>query len=133
MIDVDGFKAYNDRYGHQRGDQCLTSISKALKSAINRSHDFVARYGGEEFAIILPDTAQSGTERMADTLLENVRRLNIEHESAPVGNRVTISLGSASCVPKLGAAPSDLIARADRALYQSKANGRNRNTSIFLE
>ncbi len=133
MIDVDGFKAYNDRYGHQCGDQCLKSISSALKSAINRSHDFVARYGGEEFAIILPDTSESGATRMAESLIDNVRGLDIEHESAPVGNRVTISLGSASCIPKLGATPPDLIARADKALYQSKTNGRNRNTSIFFE
>lgn len=133
MIDVDGFKAFNDIYGHQKGDQCLKSIATALKSSINRSHDLVARYGGEEFAIILPDTSQSGAERMAETLLNNVRALAIEHESAPVNNRVTISLGSVSCIPMQGVTPPDLIARADKALYQSKTGGRNRYTATSLE
>ncbi len=129
MIDVDGFKAFNDTYGHQLGDKCLKRISLALNSIINRSHDFVARYGGEEFAVILPETSQEGVDRMAATLLDKVRGLEIEHLSAPVGNCVTISLGTVSMVPKKSNTSADLIARADQALYQSKANGRNCFTS----
>lgn len=129
MIDVDGFKAFNDTYGHQLGDRCLKRISLALKSAINRSHDFVARYGGEEFAVMLPETSQEGVDRMAATLLDKVRGLEIEHLNSPVGDRVTISLGTVSMLPNQSNTSADLIARADQALYQSKANGRNRSTS----
>lgn len=128
MIDIDGFKAFNDLYGHQIGDQCLKKIAALFRSVINRSHDMVARYGGEEFAVVLPETTEQGAKDFAETLRSQVRALNIEHKAAPVGDKVSISLGTASVVPCVGMVPADLISLADQALYRSKSEGRNRVT-----
>jgi diguanylate cyclase (GGDEF)-like protein len=128
MIDIDGFKAFNDCYGHLRGDGCLKQIASALKRIFNRSHDFIARYGGEEFVVVLPETSREGAERLAEALRSRVESLSINHITAPVGTCVTISLGVASMVPQPGNASEELINRADRALYQSKRAGRNRVT-----
>ncbi|MGR9105893.1 MAG: GGDEF domain-containing response regulator [Gammaproteobacteria bacterium] len=128
MIDIDGFKDFNDHYGHLRGDQCLKQIASALKKVFNRSHDFVARYGGEEFVVVLPETSKEGAERMAEALRFRVESLAIDHIKAPVGTCVTISLGAASIVPQPGIRSEELIKLADRALYRSKIAGRNRVT-----
>lgn len=126
MIDIDGFKQFNDFFGHVRGDQCLKRISSELKKLCKRSHDFIARYGGEELVVVLPETAEEGAEKMAETLRARVESLAIDHPKAPVGNCVTISLGVACLVPQPKIAPEELVRRADRALYQSKSAGRNR-------
>lgn len=125
MIDLDGFKAFNDLYGHQLGDECLKRIASAFRSQVNRSHDVVARYGGEEFVVVLPETTEEGAQALAETLRSRVSSLDIRHEAAPVGDRVSISLGIACAVPAMGMVPADLVALADKALYQSKERGRN--------
>jgi len=114
MIDIDHFKAYNDHYGHQKGDQCLIQVAAALSGMLKRSADLMARYGGEEFAMILPDTDAAQALRMAEAIRERAAGLRIPH--AKTGNEVkhiTVSIDT-------------LIGAADRALYRAKKNGRNR-------
>ena len=126
MIDVDHFKGYNDRYGHQRGDSCLTRVALALSAAIERPADLLARYGGEEFAAILPDTDAGGARKVAERMRAAVSTLAIEHAGAASAGHVTISIGSVTRIPTAACAAADLLAAADRALYQAKHDGRNR-------
>ena len=126
MCDVDFFKLYNDRYGHQIGDNCLKTIAGTIRRSLKRPTDFVARYGGEEFIVLLPDTSPEGAEHVAEEIRRNVQDLKIEHEASGAGGHVTLSLGVSSIVPSKDCSPGDLIEAADKALYQSKQNGRNR-------
>lgn len=128
LLDVDFFKAFNDRYGHQAGDECLRTIAGTLKSALKRPADLVARYGGEEFACILPDTAFDDAVSLAAVLESTVRALHIPHESSDVAQWVTISLGVASSDGTSGAQEGalPLLKLADAQLYQAKQTGRGR-------
>lgn len=125
MIDIDHFKAFNDRYGHLQGDACLRQIAQALVGTPRRAGDIVARYGGEEFAVVLPATTGANARLVAEQLRMDVAALRISHDASTTGPHVTISLGVASVIPKQGVAPATLVAAADRALYQAKRNGRN--------
>ncbi|WPC03809.1 diguanylate cyclase [Pseudomonas benzenivorans] len=126
MIDVDFFKPYNDRYGHQAGDECLRQLASLLRASMSRPGDLVARYGGEEFVFLLPETDEAGARVIAQRLVDAVRRLNLEHLDSHVAPVVTISIG----VAVLGADSSDsceaLIALADAQLYRAKKQGRGR-------
>jgi diguanylate cyclase (GGDEF)-like protein len=127
MIDIDCFKAYNDHYGHQYGDQCLIQVSGALAGMLHRSTDLLARYGGEEFAIILPDTDAAQALKMAQGLRERVSALEIAHRRAAHGNQfVTVSVGVATHNAEQPFDTPSLIGAADRALYAAKHAGRNR-------
>ncbi len=132
MIDVDFFKRYNDTYGHGLGDICLKAIADTLKNTITRAADFAVRYGGEEFLVVLPDTGESGACLIADKLLRGVRNLNIPHEKNDAAGYVTISIGVTSSTVVHTQKNSDYIEQADKALYMSKQNGRNRYTFINL-
>jgi diguanylate cyclase (GGDEF)-like protein len=123
LCDVDYFKRYNDRYGHQLGDTCLAQVAHALDGAIRRPADLAARYGGEEFALVLPGTSREGARNMAARVRGAVRDLAIPHEASEGRDLVTISVGAATVI---GAWTSvELIALADRALYEAKAAGRD--------
>lgn len=127
MVDVDHFKAYNDRFGHQAGDDTLRQVAKLLAAMARRKEDFAARIGGEEFALLLPVMTLEGALRLAEQLRRRVEEQAIPH---PGGGVVTVSIGVA-CQPELGErladiGPAALLARADQALYQAKAEGRNR-------
>ncbi|UBF24076.1 PleD family two-component system response regulator [Kovacikia minuta CCNUW1] len=126
LCDVDFFKSYNDTYGHQAGDDCLRSIAHVLQTAATRPADVVARYGGEEFAIILPNTALEGAMQVAAEIQAGVKQLQIVHQDSQISPYVTLSLGVAMIIPRLGVSPAALIAAADQALYRAKANGRDR-------
>lgn len=129
MIDIDGFKSYNDHYGHQAGDACLKEVAGALSRTFQRPSDFVARYGGEEFAIIVANSDAEGTVRQGEQLRAAVEALNISHAKSPTGDCVTISLGLAIARPGGVDAPEDglaLVKIADGALYEAKEGGRNR-------
>lgn len=125
MADIDFFKAYNDTYGHQKGDACLQQIAAGIRQALKRPADFVARYGGEEFVVILPGTDKKGALGLAETLRAAIESLNIPHATSRVSGNVTLSLGIAAAIPAKSASPAELIAAADRALYQAKKEGRN--------
>jgi diguanylate cyclase (GGDEF)-like protein len=129
MIDLDYFKAYNDRYGHPAGDICLRQVAHAISSVPQRPADMVARYGGEEIVAMLPNTDLAGTETVADMIVQAVRALQLAHDGNPEGI-VTVSCGAAVFEPARD--PSsvlNLIERADQAMYAAKRSGRNRTAS----
>ncbi|MEA1048282.1 diguanylate cyclase [Lamprobacter modestohalophilus] len=124
IFDIDYFKHYNDHYGHLAGDRCLRTVADTLKAGLHRATDFCARYGGEEFVVVLPNTGPKGAAKIAEELRRSISSLDLEHAAAPFG-KVTISAGVATNT--LGALDHEsLIDRADGALYQAKARGRNR-------
>ncbi|XDE60184.1 diguanylate cyclase [Arthrospira platensis BEA 1257B] len=125
MCDVDFFKAYNDTYGHQMGDECLKQIAKILENCAQRSTDLASRYGGEEFVIVLPNTGIKGALQVADKIQHQIRALEIEHQKSEVSGYVTLSLGVACQVPNHDRSPESLIKLADAALYEAKSKGRN--------
>ncbi|HEV8217456.1 MAG TPA: GGDEF domain-containing protein [Gemmatimonadaceae bacterium] len=124
VIDVDAFKAFNDRYGHQIGDDCLRRIAAMLRASLRRTSDRIARMGGEEFAVLLPQTSLDDAYVIAERMRKSICDLRIPHADSPSGNVVTISAGVAGS--NAGASPAELIAEADQALYRAKALGRNR-------
>lgn len=125
LCDVDYFKGYNDRYGHLQGDDILRLVAQAFNDVINRSSDCVARYGGEEFAIILPNTALAGAQLVAQRIHGRLAELAIPHQSSSVSPYVTVSIGVVTSIPLAEDSPETMLAWADSALYQAKANGRN--------
>ncbi|MEI8626951.1 sensor domain-containing diguanylate cyclase [Vibrio sp. M60_M70] len=126
LCDIDFFKDYNDCYGHQQGDEALVSVATVFTKVINRSSDCVARYGGEEFGFILPNTTTEGASNVAQRIHEQIRQLDMEHDSSEASERLTVSIGLVSYIPQHGDEPEMGIAMADSALYQAKADGRNR-------
>ena len=125
LCDVDFFKAYNDTYGHLAGDFCLQQVANAIRQALKRPADLVARYGGEEFAIILPNTPIPGAFHVAEQIRTQIVALKVEHPKSLVNQYITVSLGIATTIPNYQSSPAKLIAVADEALYQAKAQGRN--------
>jgi diguanylate cyclase (GGDEF)-like protein len=126
LLDIDYFKRYNDRYGHQSGDSCLKWVAKVLSETLRRPYDTVARYGGEEFACILPNTELEGAVRMAEAMLARIRELGIEHLGSDVDRVVTASMGVATLVPTYTLGSEALLAAADTQLYEAKRTGRAR-------
>jgi diguanylate cyclase (GGDEF)-like protein len=126
MADLDYFKEVNDRFGHLAGDTLLKEISRAASQGL-RSTDLIGRYGGEEFIMVLPETEIGGAVRVA----EKIRDL-IERTTVPMADgshaQVTISIGIAALGDVRGGplTPRQLIAAADRSLYEAKHAGRNR-------
>jgi diguanylate cyclase (GGDEF)-like protein len=126
MLDVDCFKQYNDTYGHAAGDECLKAIGKAVRDTPRRTGDLAARYGGEELAMLLPGADVAGALVVAEKIRAAVESLRLTHIANGKGI-VTISAGVHAVVPQgSNGAAVDLVVAADKALYQAKANGRNR-------
>ena len=121
MIDADHFKAYNDTYGHQAGDQVLVGIAICISDSVQRPGDCPARFGGEEFAVLLP-----GLSAIEASTIAEIIRLKVEQWSQDPGV-TTVSIGVASMTPTSSSNWRDLIEAADRALYAAKANGRNQS------
>ncbi len=127
LLDVDHFKAFNDRYGHPAGDQCLKLVSQAMRSAVVGGGATLARWGGEEFIVLLPWATQASVTRLAQSLQQAVSALSLRHEASPTGARVSISLGLKLMNPaEPGRTIDQLISAADDALYQAKSRGRDR-------
>lgn len=123
MIDVDNFKSYNDACGHQAGDHVLREVAAELRRALQRAGDFVARYGGEEFVVLLPTNDLATAAEHAETLRRRIEHLGLPH---PKGGAITISVGLATVLARDDYPLRDLIAAADRQLYEAKRAGRNR-------
>jgi diguanylate cyclase (GGDEF)-like protein len=132
LLDVDFFKLFNDRYGHQAGDDALRVISNALKSCLRRPADLVARYGGEEFACVLPETSFEDALAIAKDLEAHIRALAIPHLSSTADSVVTISVGLATRTGNSDGEVSSLIGLADNLLYEAKQTGRARVCSGIL-
>ncbi|MBN1828846.1 MAG: diguanylate cyclase [Deltaproteobacteria bacterium] len=126
MVDIDGFKSFNDTYGHQQGDEALRRIAIAIRQAVKRAGDETARYGGEEFVAVLPSSDEDGAWSVAEAIRETVEAAGIAFPDSLTGGRLTVSVGVATTVPSVEESPSVLIKRADEALYRAKAAGRNR-------
>jgi len=129
LIDVDNFKLYNDNYGHVAGDQVLKSVARAMEVSAVRSSDLSARFGGEEFTVILPSTDEEGARAAGEKLREMVEALRIGHAHSTTGEWLTVSVGTATMIPKGEQAQSDLIRLADKRLYKAKQTGKNRVVS----
>ena len=127
FCDVDHFKAYNDHYGHQQGDDALIKLAEALRGALRRKSEWAARYGGEEFVMLLPNTDWEEAERAAERVHRAVHAAAIPHAWSSAGNMLTFSIGIyvwQSGEPVSG--PEELVQRADLALYKAKERGRDR-------
>lgn len=127
LVDVDHFKAYNDSYGHQAGDQVLSRIAGELRSVCRRPMDLAARYGGEEFVLLLPGAKPDHAHLLLSELIRRIEALNIEHTGSPAAPRVTVSAGLASVLPhETDRSEEGILQLADEALYKAKDKGRNR-------
>ncbi|MBK1813036.1 diguanylate cyclase [Clostridium sp. YIM B02505] len=125
MADIDFFKAYNDNYGHLKGDDCLIQVANSIISSVKRPLDFAARYGGEEFAVILPETTAEQAKVIAENIIEDLALLKLEHEYSSVSPFITLSLGISEISCEEVCSTDSLIENADKALYRAKKNGRN--------
>ena len=132
LLDVDFFKRYNDRYGHQAGDDCLRRVAAALHQELKRPCDLVARYGGEEFVCLLPETPLEGAMAVAHKLGDAVAALEIEHADSAAAPVVTVSLGVCAKPPQEGGSASALMRAADAQLYVAKSQGRRQASGACL-
>jgi two-component system, sensor histidine kinase LadS len=126
LCDVDHFKHYNDRFGHQCGDAVLRAVGETLCRYCRRAGDIAARYGGEEFALLLPGIDSAETIRIAERLRQSVAGLSIRHAKDEEPEHITISIGVTTFRSSEPCAASDVIRAADLALYRAKGAGRNR-------
>ena len=129
LLDVDHFKSFNDRLGHQAGDRCLKDVASQLSASLRESDFVVARYGGEEFAVILPGVTAAAVHAVGERLRKAVEDMGWPH---PAGGVVTVSVGTAAAQPDACSGYHALIDAADRALYASKEAGRNCVTAGFV-
>ena len=129
MIDIDDFKGFNDRYGHQVGDGVLARVARVLGGQLRRQVDLAARYGGEEFVVLLPNTAAAGALIVGERLLAEVRDLAAPSSSPPgeepLPAPITVSVGLAA-FPESAAGADELVRHADKALYLAKRRGKDR-------
>jgi diguanylate cyclase (GGDEF)-like protein len=125
LIDVDHFKAYNDRYGHQAGDKALRRVAQVVQGFARRPLDMAARYGGEEFVLALFDLASEHVHDIAEQLRQAVQALQIPHEESAAAPVVTTSVGVSLVGPRHGRSAAGALQLADEALYSAKRHGRN--------
>ncbi len=123
MIDIDSFKSYNDQNGHEAGNEVLTRMAELLSKSLRRI-DVAARYGGEEFALILPSTSKTGAHQVAERAREKIEKYEFPHQASQPSGRLTVSMGVAT-FPGDAREASELVRRADSALYVAKAHGKN--------
>jgi len=133
FIDIDHFKAYNDCYGHLKGDDTLIAVAHTLQHILSRSTDVASRYGGEEFVVLLPNTPIAGARAVAERILAAVDALNIEHKKSKTEKFVTVSIGvSTYAITDEEITIAQLIHQADEAVYKAKTAGRHRIREYHL-
>jgi diguanylate cyclase (GGDEF)-like protein len=125
MLDIDLFKPFNDHYGHQAGDEALQQVAKALRKEAKRQGEIAARYGGEEFALILPACDKQACQEVASRVQQHINELNIGHVNSSVASHLTASMGCYSLIADKNTSAKIMLTKADQALYQAKAAGRN--------
>lgn len=125
IIDIDDFKAFNDNYGHQKGDSCLKIVSEAIRRTVGRASDLVSRYGGEEFVVVLGDTSLDGGLKIAENIRSTVEALGVPHKGSKNHRTVTVSIGVTSTLPAADIQPETVLVAADRAMYIAKKGGKN--------
>jgi diguanylate cyclase (GGDEF)-like protein len=125
LLDIDHFKAFNDTLGHPAGDVALRSVAQAMAGSVSAA-DMVYRYGGEEFLILLPDQGQAQAAAVVDRVRRAIEALRLPHPSNPMSDVVTVSGGVAELDPDVPITVNEWLQRADAALYNAKATGRNR-------
>ena len=135
MIDIDRFSEYNDRFGHQTGDECLVKIGRKIKENVRRPGDLVARYGGEEFAVVMSRTDQQGAFRVAHQICAGIEGLALENPESDVSPCVTVSVGVATSTPAVDSSWEELalVTEATAALGHAKKSGRNRVSTAEAE
>ena len=121
MVDVDYFKKYNDTYGHQAGDECLRQVAEAMEKRVHRPSDYAARYGGEEFVLLLSNTSLDGAIKVAEDIRLLIENLKLPHAASEVSSYVTISLGVMTLIPDAGMQISEVVRKADQAMYYANA------------
>ena len=126
MIDVDEFKAYNDKYGRGAGDECLRLVAQAIESSLHRPGGFAGRYGGEEFVVLLPECDLEGALTVADNIRLEAKALNIPKAFSGTADHVTVSIGCKSMPCEEDATGAELLREADQALYRAKDQSRDR-------
>jgi len=126
MMDLDNFKKYNDYFGHQRGDRALRAIAKATKKATKDNDALIGRYGGEEFLIVIKNSDNASTKKIANKILESINKLAIKHSPVCENEYLTVSIGAVSAIPSRNTSVGKLISFADEALYEAKNQGKNR-------
>ncbi len=131
MLDIDFFKTYNDTYGHLAGDECLRQLGALLSGIVHRHSDLVARYGGEELVVVIQEASEGGFREMAERIRLAVEKQAILHEKSDVGV-VTVSIGAVFGSAGEEIQAEEFLRMADEALYESKANGRNRTSFRIL-
>jgi diguanylate cyclase (GGDEF)-like protein len=129
MLDIDNFKDYNDKYGHQKGDEILCAISKSISKTLKRSTDFVSRWGGEEFAILLSFTNAEGAFKVAELIRANIENLNVLLSDGVIV-KLTVSIGVNTQVPGHKSLLDTFISDADKELYRAKEMGKNKVCSF---
>jgi diguanylate cyclase (GGDEF)-like protein len=130
MLDVDYFKKFNDRYGHQAGDECLKAVANVIAGAVKRGSDLAARYGGEEFVLILGEMDEQGARYVANSILQQMAALKVPNDESP-HQYVTVSCGISTVLPSDDKPVEKLVKSADNALYLAKKRGRN--TVAYLD
>ncbi len=132
MVDVDRFSEYNDRLGHQTGDECLAKIGRTLKEMLGRQGDLVARYGGGEFAVVMSGTDRQGASRAGHRICAAVENLAMAHPDSDVSSCVTVSVGVCTSTPATDSnwEELELVAGANKALTLAKKQGRNRIDAV---
>lgn len=126
LLDIDHFKAFNDNYGHIKGDECLRQVARVISDCAARPADLAARYGGEEFACILPETDRNGAIIIAEKIRRGILALSIPHKGSSTAECVTASLGVETVRCTGEGSVVEMLAQVDELLYRAKSCGRNR-------
>lgn len=124
LVDVDHFKRFNDHHGHQAGDEALQAVAEVLQGMARRAGDLAARYGGEEFVLVLDHCDADAALQRSEELRERLAAKALPHGNAPLG-RVSVSVGVCGLLPRRDLSVEEMLSRADRALYEAKAAGRD--------